>query len=45
MFLATFMIGVSVGASIGFLACAMCSAVKRADSAEAAVYLSRAKRI
>jgi hypothetical protein len=30
MFLATFLIGVSIGASVGFLACAMCSAVKRA---------------
>jgi hypothetical protein len=29
MFLATFVIGVSIGASIGFLAYAMCSVVER----------------
>jgi hypothetical protein len=36
MFLATFVIGVSIGASIGFLAYAMCSVINRADSAETA---------
>jgi hypothetical protein len=34
MFLATFVIGVSIGASIGFLTCAICFVAKRADSAE-----------
>jgi hypothetical protein len=36
MFLATFVIGVSIGASIGFLTYVTCSAVNRADSAETA---------
>ena len=31
MFVATFVIGVSIGASVGFLAYAMCSVVNRAD--------------
>jgi hypothetical protein len=36
MFIATFVIGISIGASVGFLAYAMCSVVNRADSAETA---------
>jgi hypothetical protein len=36
MFLTTFVIGVSIGASIGFLTYAMCSVVNRVDSAETA---------
>jgi hypothetical protein len=39
MFLATFMFGAIIGASIGFLACGILSASKEADSVEEAAKL------